>query len=373
VIEKENRMSNDEAEQRIIDGSAWHAFCDALKKAGDGVLRSENPGDAFNRAEGYRYLTRLLRAGLEAQVEFGDPRFPGFYQLSNETIKIGNDNPDNRYLNSTVSGRYDYRITGSRGSVPYLSIGTKAGGYETSGTMVPTGHIDAKDMKIEADGQIEIIVSCKEQPGNWLPMKPETTQLIVRQTFGDREHEKPASLRIECLNADGGDALDPLALESKLAATTRFVENTSGIFIDWMQRYAKHINQLPSDDQAICQNAGGDASIHYFQSFWRLADDEALVIRPERIPVCAAWNFQLSNYWMESLDYRRHKIWINNHTAVYDDEDNVTIVVAHEDPGPAYPNWLETAGHHEGGMLFRWIDAKDHPPVNTRVVKLGDL
>ncbi len=366
-------MGSNKNEDRVIDGSAWRAFCEELKTAGDAILREGNPEDAFNRAEGFRYLSRLTRAALEAHVEFGDPRYPGFYQLSNETIKIGNDNPDNCYLNSTISGRYDYRISGQRGTVPYLSIGTKAGGYETSGTMVPTGHIDAKDMKIEPDGRFELIVSCQPKPGNWLGMKPETTQLIVRQTFADRASEEPADLTIECLNVDEPNVLDPSALEAKLHSAAHFVQNTSNIFIDWMQRYSKHINELPSDDQQMCQNAGGDASIHYFQSYWRLADDEALVIRPQRIPNCAAWNFQLSNYWMESLDYRDHKVWINNHTASYDEQGNVTIVVAHEDPGPAYPNWVETTQHREGGMLFRWIDAEDHPPIDTEVVRFSDL
>ncbi len=368
-----NEQQRTEAESRIVTGEAWQAFCDDLKAAGEAVLRSETPSGAFDRAEGLRYLTRLLRAGLEAQVEYGDPRFPGFYQLSNETIKIGNDNPDNCYHNATISGRYDYRITGRRGTVPYLSLGTKAGGYESSRNMVPTGQIDAEDMEIGPDGRFEIVVSCKEQPGNWLPMRPESTQLIVRQTFADREKEEPATLRIECLNAEGDDDLDPALLEGRLLAATSFVRNTAGIFVDWMQRYSRHVNELPSDDQQICQDAGGDAAIHYFQSYWRLADDEALVIRPERIPSCRAWNFQLSNYWMESLEYRRHRISVNQHTAVYDEDGGVTIVVAHADPGARYPNWIETVHHHEGGMLFRWIDAEEHPPIHTRVVKLSEL
>ena len=63
-------------EQSIVDGSAWADFCDNLKEAGDIILRSETPGDVFNRAEGYRYLSRLLRAGLESNIESSDPHFP---------------------------------------------------------------------------------------------------------------------------------------------------------------------------------------------------------------------------------------------------------------------------------------------------------
>jgi hypothetical protein len=69
-------MERDEAIGRIMDGRAWQAFCDSLKDAGDIVLRNTAPATPFDRAEGYRYLTRLLRAGLDNIVEFGDPRFP---------------------------------------------------------------------------------------------------------------------------------------------------------------------------------------------------------------------------------------------------------------------------------------------------------
>jgi hypothetical protein len=361
------------AQQRVVDGTTWRAFCDALKEAGDAILRASTPGTPLDRAEGIRYLTRLLRAGLESQLEFGDPRFPGFYQLSNETIKIGNDNPDNYYQNATVSGRYEYRISGTRGTVPYLSIGTKSGGYAADGSMAPTGQIDSRNLQVRPDGSFEIIVSCREHPDNWLPMKPETTNLIVRQTFLDRDREEVARLKIERIDPEGTVPLEPEALEQALARAVSFVRATANKFVDWMGRYSAHINQLPSDDQQECQRSGGDANIHYLQSYWRLEPDEALLIEARRIPECTSWNLQISNYWMESLDYRHHRIHVNKHTAIYEPDGSVRIVLAHRDPGPRWPNWLETVGHREGGMLFRWIEAKEHPGVDTRVVKFADL
>jgi hypothetical protein len=97
------------------------------------------------------------------------------------------------------------------------------------------------------------------------------------------------------------------------------------------------------------------------------------VLEAKKIPNCASWNFQLSDYWMESLDYANHRIHVNKHTAAYEDDGSARIVISAEDPGPAYPNWLTTQGHREGGMLFRWIEADEHPPVDTRVVKLSEL
>jgi hypothetical protein len=362
-----------EAERRLADGSAWRDFCRGLERAGEVLSRPGTPDTAFDRAEGVRYLTRLLRAGLDGQLEFADPRFPGFFQLSHETIKIGNDNPDNVYRNANVSGRYRYRISGTRGGAPYLSFGTKGGGYESDGQMLPTGQLDGDQLDLGVDGTFEITVSCEPEKGNWLSMQPNTTQLIVRETFSDRRTQQPARLAIERLGPPEDDSLDPALLEARLQRAIAFVSGTANLFVDWMRDYARHTNALPSDDQEKCQRAGGDANIHYCQSRWQLGPDEALVIEIDHLPKRGSWNFQLSNFWMESLDYRHHKIHLNPHSAVLERDGSLRIVVAHRSPGPRYPNWLETAGHDQGGMLFRWIGADEHPPIATRVVKLAEL
>ncbi len=368
-------MSDNDVQQKILDGRLWAEFCDNLKQAGDIVMGSTTPDDSFNRAEGFRYLTRLLRAGLESNVEFSDPRFPEFFSLADETKKIGNDNPDNFYQNVNIDGRYDYRITGQRGSVHYLSLGTKAGNYATTGTMEPTGQLESDQLDINPDGSFEIIVSARQQPGNWLPMREDSNNMVIRQTFNDRKVEIAADLNIECLNSEGNNFLQEEAFASNLQRSVNFVKGTAQLFVDWMGIYSQHINQLPSDDQQRCQRAGGDAAIHYLQSYWKLAADEALIIHAKEIPDCKTWNFQLSNYWMESLDYRYYTVSVNKHSAVYADDGSVTVVVAHQNPGDKYPNWLHTTGHDQGGMLWRWVEARDdnHPPLECRVVKFSQL
>ena len=101
-----------EASDRILDGRSWSEFCDALKSAGEVVLRERSPHDAFDRAEGFRYLSRLTRVALESYIEFADPRAPAFRRPSHETVKIGADNPDNYYQSAAVSGAHEYRICG---------------------------------------------------------------------------------------------------------------------------------------------------------------------------------------------------------------------------------------------------------------------
>jgi len=157
-------MAEDEVVGRVISGASWAQFCEALKAAGAEVLRPETPATELDRAEGWRYLTRLTRVGLEMMLEFGNPDFPVFYQASNTTLKIGGDNPDNVYWNATIAGDREYRLRGTRGTVRYLSFGTKANRYAVDGTLASTGELDAPNLQVNPDGTFEVLVSRNRQP-----------------------------------------------------------------------------------------------------------------------------------------------------------------------------------------------------------------
>jgi len=360
------------SDRDVASGRAWEEFCDALKRAGAQVMRPEAPDSALDRAEGYRYLTRLLRLGLEMHLEHADPDFPSFFAPSHETAKIGGDNPDNLYLMARLSGRHEYVVRGERGTVSYLSFGTQKGGYESNGRMEQTGFLDGKALQVGPDGRFEVVLSQARRPGNWVRLEPDSNALIVRQTFLDRRTEQPARLTISRLNADARPApLTAERLQQGLRNATNFVEGTARLFANWAQGYQARPNELPPADQALCQSVGGDPNIFYYHSFWNLAPDEALLVRVPRIPDCRFWNLQVSNYWMESLDYRHHRISVNKHAALLDADGGVTIVIAHRDPKrPQWPNWLETAGHSCGTLCLRWVGAAQPVHPFTEVVTL---
>jgi len=76
---------------------------------------------------------------------------------------------------------------------------------------------------------------------------------------------------------------------------------------------------------------------------------------------------------MESLDYRYYNICINSHSAILDQDGSVQVIVAHSDPG--LPNWIETAGHTEGTMCWRWYRPDEEVPseLSARVVRFEEL
>lgn len=361
-------------EERVRSGETWSDFCKTLERAGDQILRPSAPDSTLDRAEGFRYLTRLLRIALEMHLEFADQDFPGFFSPSHETAKIGADNPDNLYHMARVNPDHDYVVEGTRGTVSYVSMGSQKGGYESDGSLQQTGFIDDADLTPDADDFISVIASQNPQPGQpWLPMDADTNTVLVRETFQDRSSEQPAQLSIR--RRDPGVTPEPLSaqrLDANLANVGQFVEGTARIFTDWAEYLqANTTNELPPADQAFCQHIGGDPNIFYYHGHWRLAADEALVIHVSRIPECRFWNIQIDNFWMESLDYRYLRITLNDHSAMRDADGGVTMILSHTDPG--HPNWLQTGGHDNGTMSLRWVGSDEQVHPTTQVRKLAEL
>ncbi len=359
---------------RVISGKSWDEFCEQLKLAGTVLKYSGAPQDPLNQAEGVRYLTRLTRAALEAYVEYADPSFPVFRRMVHETVKMGADNPDNYYFNAQISGEHEYKITGRRNTVHYIGFFTQNGNYGTTGGLAPCGTLEGDELVLESDGSFEIILSKERRGKNWLKIEDETGMVMVRQTFLNRFEETPAELEIVNLNGQKAPApLTPKKIDEGLKTAAMFVAGAPLLFARWAKGFQQHTNELPMFDPETSNAAGGDKNIIYYHSHWKLNEDEALVIRVTP-PGCDSWNFQLNNYWMESLDYRYFNICVSKGTAKYEEDGSVLIVVAHSNPGIG--NHIDTCGHHEGTMTWRWYRLeKSEKPVqpHCEVIPLSEL
>ncbi|MDT8394713.1 MAG: hypothetical protein RQ761_12790 [Bacteroidales bacterium] len=374
VLKFRGKTGQDVHDERIVSGRAWEEFCDKLKLAGSALMYSGTPRDPFQQAEGVRYLSRLTRAGLEAFVEYNDPKFPVFRRMVHETVKMGADNPDNHYFNTQISGAYEYRIAGKRNTIHYLGFFTQNGNYGTTGGLAPCGVLEHQDLIVEDDGSFEITLSKEKRGKNWLKIEDETGMVMARQTFLHSDREIPAEINISRIGGSGKpEPLTARAVDEGLKTAALFVAGAPMLFAKWAKGFQKHTNKLPLFDASTSNAAGGDANIIYHHSHWKLANDEALVIEVKP-PACDSWNFQLNNYWMESLDYRYFNICINKGNAAYRADGSVRVVVAHQNPG--LPNWIETCGHNEGTMCWRWYrleaDARAVEP-ECKVVKFNEI
>ena len=363
-------MEASEAIERVESGSAWSEFCALLADAGDVLHRDDLGLDTFDRAEGLRYLARLTQNGLSSFLENPGPRFPQLRALP-EHCGFGLDNPDNVYQSAGINPSFDYRIFGTRGSISYLSFAAQNQNFARRDRITGgAGHLDHTELEVAPDGTFEVIASQGEQPGNWLRLAPDSSMILVRQTFADRTREVAADLRIECAGVtDAPGPLDPTHVPDQLLGAAMYAIGASSWFADWVAPWRAEPNRLHFPDPEHHRLVGGDPNIVFQLGYWSLAPDEALVVEATP-PRCEYWNFQLGNIWAECLDKRR-PISRNIVTTEYEDDGSFRLVVAHRDPGVA--NWLDTCGHRHGIMGLRWVRADDHPTATTRVVTLDDL
>ena len=229
-------------------------------------------------------------------------------------------------------------------------------------------------MQFEDDGSFEIIMSKEKRGKNWLKIEDETSLVMARQTFFRRDEEEPANIYIERLGGSRApDPLTPKRVDEGLNRAALFVAGAPMLFARWAKGFQKHTNKLPIFDPETSNAAGGDANIIYHHSHWKLKDDEALVIEVMP-PACDSWNFQLNNYWMESLDYRYFNICISKGNAEFNEDGSVKVIIASRDPG--HPNWIDTCGHNEGTMCWRWYrldEGADPAEPNCQVKKLKEI
>jgi hypothetical protein len=338
--------------QSGADGAVWSDFCRQLAAAGELVLSGSADANPLERAEGYRFLTRLLRGGLEQFVEHADPAHPRLFANSHETLKVIAENPDNLYRYARVDPRFEYRVRGTRGGSTWLSFNIHGGAFGAPASQGTAGALTHKQMRFEPDGRFELAVSRERRPGNWLPLGDDAAYLLIRQTFADPAKPDPSELVLERLGTSGPPApLDPDALARGLAETARYVSSVAQIANQWTARCREHPNQFrelePSGSRSF-----KDPEICFHQAYFALEPEQALVV-DVRPPRCDYWMFVLHNVWLESLDYRHHRITLNSRTAKLAPDGSLRVIVARRDPG--LPNWLDTAGHSSGTLGVRWV------------------
>ena len=199
------------------------------------IAREDLGTTPFDRAEGLRYLSRLLAAGLSSFVEATGPAHPVFRPLP-EMVKMGLDNPDNYYVSASIDPRRDYRIRGQRGTIHYLSFAAQNQNFAARDRITGgAGHLNDSELALDADGSFEIVASQREQEGNWLRLGPDTKQILARQTFLERARERPVELAIECVGVAGAPpALDPARVGGQLLGSAMYAIGCAQWFADWV-------------------------------------------------------------------------------------------------------------------------------------------
>lgn len=343
----------------------WVAFSKAVEELQCIVWDDPRIDDDLSRAEGVRYLTRLIAGAIPMTMECWNPDYPDLLKFLSSRIQYGLPAADALYHWAAVHGDHVYRIKGTRGTSHMIDIESRTGHFAHIGDWQVVDR--SSEFHSNADGSIEFVLSRHEQPGNWIQIGEGIGDIIFRQYFYDWLSEEPARVHI---SRDGAHYPPPPLSEDVIAWRTQ-------LLIDWLRNlpvfFAQQVKSyyaIPTNTMAFDELSIGWAELRYGKSHYECCKDEALIVEV-RPPDAEYWSVQLYSQFWDARDWRFRQTSINGHQAVLDADGVFRAVVSHVDPGVR--NWLDAAGHQTGLLSARYFRAvTTNVPTITRV-KLSDI
>lgn len=347
------------------------------------VLSTERFPEPLDTVEGYRYVGQLLSAASELFLE-ADPEHPRFASIVSPARKLQGDNPDAIYHFARIRGDRAYRVFGTIRSECYTSF-TVHGRAADGGMAGPLlGDINDRDFEVAADGTYELVLSATEQPGNWLRLDRAAHSIVVRSYYhlpvsAQNDPAVSVCIGIEPLTpAPASPPLDDATFAERFAEGVAFLRQATlrqNVFgtASGVPFVSDVVNTLPVPfsfrDSGL--PVPGAADIFYSMGRWNLAEDEALVMTGT-LPECAFVNVMLWNKHMQTLEYRVRTSSLNQRQIALEPDGSFRIVVAHRDPGTA--NWLDTEGHGQGSIFWRFLLPETDPTaIACTVVPLAEV
>lgn len=371
------------AAERLRSGEAWADFCEVIARAGTVIDHFPDVTD-LERAEWFRFLTRLLRNGAERFIENCEPYRPRA-QLTGWRTSINVQMPDQDHYLTEFDEPVDLRLHGNRNTTPYFvlaawsaaqpaDLGARSwapAGFEGLGEFDPaslctTAHLSSDEITFDAEGNFSVHVSLTppEGGGDWLPLEDDSVGLLLRVVHHRRTEEIAPTVQVERLDGAPPRPLTAAEASAGLAKLGQWVLGYSELVRGWWHdNFSERPNHLRFSRQTYLSN-GGVPDRHFAFGAWQCDADEALVIEFTP-PECEQWIFQLCNIWQENLDnYEDGQGYVNKFGAVPDADGVVRIVVAARDPGVG-PNRIDPYGHERGLMGLRFIRTAGPPPVTV--------
>ena len=334
------------------------------------------PDDGTDRAEGYRFMLRLIEMNLNNLSGDHDPAHPQINRCPSKNCKLGFDNPDYTYVGALpLSADYNYRLYGERGTAELILFQVlERSDLKFEGTS--RTHSDA--MQINEDGSWEIFLGAEQPAGvadaNFLQLKEENVNLVIRIAHNDWNNSIEPSINIEVLDPveEPVRSLTPMRMAVTGFAFSKMIPGQINRWLDVIGNAPLNGVDAPCPGWASGCGEGGFGG-YATGGRYQLAEDEALVIEAPDTP-SRYQNIQLGNIWGESQDYANKQTSLNGFQAHRDSDGIYRYVLAHTDPG--VPNWLDVSDHPEGAMFMRWVfpleGASPLQPKGT-VVPLSEL
>ena len=223
-----------------LSQSAWNEFSDHLKKVGEKITGPTGARNPRERAEGYRYLMRLISGGHELEMEV-DRRHPVMARMMTPVRKFKGDGTDTLYREAKLDESLNYRFTVRRGDDIFYSTTVYA--YDENDAYYIVDHLIDDDTVFENvfGEQIATIYLSAERPDgvdNWIELKGRDPILFTREYFPEFVHNtdkgkyRPAIMNIECLSdVEPPEALTEQALADGLRRVSAFIQDATDVSI----------------------------------------------------------------------------------------------------------------------------------------------
>ncbi|MEM9174148.1 MAG: hypothetical protein AAGC67_02865 [Myxococcota bacterium] len=320
-------------------------------------------------SEGVRAILRTLAMSIDTAGD-QNPKAPHFARMDTKIRKVGGDNPDAEYDSVHLDARWDYVIRGNVGSVRHLSF-TISGAVQPDGRRPKLAYFNERTLGADAKGDFEIHLTKQDDGGpNWVDTSKGVSSILVRQYIGDRDREALASYDIAVVGRTPYEGI-PDSTDREIARALMAASYGLQFMFTMHRTIGPELWDAPNTFASFNSDSFGEdissADNLYMFGTYQIEEDEALVIETDPLDV-RYWNLAIESRWHETVDYLTRRTHLSLDHAVVDDDGKLRFVVAHG--RTPHPNWVETAGHREGWMTFRWVGERDAQVTMPTVLRV---
>ncbi|MDJ0847967.1 MAG: hypothetical protein QNK04_06310 [Myxococcota bacterium] len=348
---------------------AWRRFCRRMEALGERILADDFPNSPTDVTEGIAHLADQVSCWLGWSLAHADTSAPFFHRSNDLFTQWGGPNQDNAYHHARIDPRHRYRIRGRMHGCEHFVLTLRVGFMHMKAWGTKAA-ISSADLGVGPGDDFEILLGGDDSEPGWTPIPQDVTTVSLREYYVDWQPSEPAVFTIECLDpTPAAPGPEPGTVAARLDHALDQVESS---MLGWNEYLREH--RARGTDNAFASPetvAKGLSDARYAFLFWDLAPDEALLIETD-VPRARYWGLQLATLgWFEPVDPVHRITSINQHQARPGRDGQLRFVLAHRDP--AVPNWLDTAGHRNGLLTYRWFWPESDPSPTARVLPLRQL
>lgn len=343
--------------------AAWRSFGDLNEELLELALADGGLDDGSTATLLARLVGHIQYCGL---LLSGDPARPTLINTQYSPWNWGHSNPDTLYLSARIDDDHDYRVFGKLGSVDQTTFGVYTG-KDDQGTAVK---VLAEDLTIADDGSFEIFFGREPQGANSFELPRGADSFCAYQTYGDWDHQRKGTIRIECL----GDipAAAPQPVHCAVDAFDAHLVSSRDLFTMWVRDIPARVFGALPKNFAIppMQPPSAMAGAWFVPIAWELEDAQALVIEYE-IPNGSPYvGICLTDRWSAMIDIETRQTSLNlGQSQIVD--GRVRILLSAEDFG--VHNWLDARGYRGGVVTWRASTPNQPAAPTVTVISTGEI